>query len=225
MTDPRDNILAKVRASLGRKSDDADRRAAVADRLRNAPQGLIPKRGQLPHAERVDLFCKMAETVQASVARVASAADVPQAVTDYLRQKNLPAHVRMGADGWLAAMPWDGQKNLTVESGRAKGSDEVGLSHALAGIAETGTLVLASGPDNPTTINFLPEHHIAVVRAADIEGDMEAVWTRIRAAYGKGGMPRAVNMVTGPSRSGDIEQTILLGAHGPRALHVVVVGE
>ncbi|MBA5779251.1 lactate utilization protein [Stappia sp. F7233] len=225
MTTPRDNILAKVRASLGRKSDDTARRAAVTDRLQRTPKGVVPRRGQLPQAEKLDLFCKMAEAVQASVARVASTADVPQAVTDYLRQKNLPAHVRMGADAFLAEMPWSGQKNLTIESGRAKGSDEVGLSHALAGVAETGTLVLASGPDNPTTINFLPEHHIAVIRAADIEGDMEAVWTRIRATYGKGEMPRVVNMITGPSRSGDIEQTILLGAHGPRAVHIVVVEE
>jgi L-lactate dehydrogenase complex protein LldG len=46
----------------------------------------------------------------------------------------------------------------------------------------------------------------------------------LRKAKGKGEMPRALNLITGPSRSGDIEQTIILGAHGPRALHIVVVG-
>jgi L-lactate dehydrogenase complex protein LldG len=98
------------------------------------------------------------------------------------------------------------------------------MSHALAGVAETGTLVLTSGPDNPTTINFLPETHIVAVRADDIVGDYESVWDAFRLRFGRGALPRTVNMITGPSRSGDIEQTILLGAHGPRRLHIVVVG-
>jgi L-lactate dehydrogenase complex protein LldG len=62
-----------------------------------------------------------------------------------------------------------------------------------------------------------------VVDAADIEGDLEAALERVRARFGKGNMPRTVNLISGPSRSGDIEQKIILGAHGPRALHLVVV--
>jgi hypothetical protein len=91
-------------------------------------------------------------------------------------------------------------------------------------MAETGTLILESGTDNPTTINFLPEVHMVVVRAGDIVGDYETAWTALRQRHGKGEMPRTVNMVTGPSRSADIEQTLLLGAHGPRRLHVMIVG-
>ncbi len=151
--------------------------------------------------------------------------DVPRAVASYLREKNLPASVRMGADARLGAMPWDAQRALEVKSGASDGDDEAGVSFAAAGIAETGTIVLPSGPDNPTTINFLPEHHIVVVDAADIAGDMETVLARIRERFGKGQMPRTLNFVTGPSRSGDIEQKLLLGAHGPRALHLIVVGE
>ena len=108
--------------------------------------------------------------------------------------------------------------------GASDGNDEVGFSHATAAIAETGTLVMVSGSDNPTTINFLPEHHIVVVDAADIAGDLEAVLAKIRTRYGKGKMPRTVNLISGPSRSGDVEQKIILGAHGPRALHIIVVG-
>jgi L-lactate dehydrogenase complex protein LldG len=91
-------------------------------------------------------------------------------------------------------------------------------------VAESGTLALLSGPDNPTTLNFLPDTHIVVVDAGDIVGDYETVWRRLRERYGAGSMPRTVNFVTGPSRSADIEQTIILGAHGPRALHILVVG-
>jgi L-lactate dehydrogenase complex protein LldG len=98
------------------------------------------------------------------------------------------------------------------------------VSHAFGGIAETGTLVMTSGKDNPSTINFLPEHHIVVINAKDVDGDMETVLAKVRKKFGKGVMPRTLNFITGPSRSGDIEQKIILGAHGPRALHIIVVG-
>ena len=91
-------------------------------------------------------------------------------------------------------------------------------------MAETGTLVLHSGRENPTTVNFLPEHHIVVVDSRDVEGDLEAVLAKLRKKFGRGVMPRTVNLITGPSRSGDVEQKIVLGAHGPRALHLIVVG-
>jgi len=81
-----------------------------------------------------------------------------------------------------------------------------------------------SGPENPSTLNFLPDNHIVVVNARDLQGDYESAWAKVRMAFGKGEMPRTVNFITGPSRSGDIEQTLLLGAHGPRRLHVVLVG-
>jgi L-lactate dehydrogenase complex protein LldG len=99
------------------------------------------------------------------------------------------------------------------------------VSHAFAGVAETGTLVLTSGRDNPTTLNFLPDNHIVVVEAKDVVGDYETVWQRLRERFGTGNLPRTVNMITGPSRSADIEQTLILGAHGPRRLHVIIVGD
>jgi L-lactate dehydrogenase complex protein LldG len=220
----RDAILNKVRAALQAGAGDAARAAAVTERLKRAPKGVIPERGRLPQAERVALFCTMAQKLAATVERVKSADAVPKAVAAYLRGHNLPASVRMGEDARLTRMPWDKQRALQLRRGPSDGDDEAGLSHATAGVAETGTLVMASGKDNPTTINFLPEHHIVVVDAADIEGDLEAALARIRKGYGKGKMPRTVNLISGPSRSGDIEQKIILGAHGPRALHLIVVG-
>ena len=82
---------------------------------------------------------------------------------------------------------------------------------------------MVSGADNPTTLNFLPDNHIVVLREADLAGDLETVWDRLRARYGKGIAPRTVNLITGPSRSGDIEQQIVLGAHGPRRLHIIIL--
>jgi L-lactate dehydrogenase complex protein LldG len=224
VTSAREDILANIRRSLGVTGSEAPRRANVATRLQSAPAGIIPARGQLDAAGRVAMFRHQAERAQASVTEVARPEDVPGEVARFLRDRNLPATLRMGADSRLAAMPW-GQTALEVATGRSEGQDPNAVSHAFGGVAESGTLAMISGPDNPTTLNFLPDNHIVVVSAADVVGDYEAIWLRLREQVGKGSMPRTVNLITGPSRSADIEQTLLLGAHGPRTLHIIVVGE
>ena len=222
MTTARADILSNIRRSLGVTGLEAPRRAAVAERLERAPKGVVPERGHLDAAGRKNLFQQQAEGVQASVALVAAAAEIPAEVARYLRDANLPATIRTGTDPRLASLPW-ANTALSLSQGASLGGDLNGVSHAFAAVAETGTLILVSGAENPTTLNFLPDNHIVVINASDIAGDYETVWQTLRQAFGKGQMPRTVNMITGPSRSGDIEQTILLGAHGPRALHIIVV--
>lgn len=218
----RDDILATIRRSLGVKGNETIRRQIATERLERAPKGLIPARGQVSGEERLALFKAQAEAALATVTEVSSPSEVPQSIALFLRNHNLPATLRMGDDLRLKAMPW-GETSLEISHGPSGGADLNAVSHAFGAIAETGTLALVSGPENPSTLNFLPDNHIIVVAAKDIAGDYEAVWSRIRFTFGKGGMPRTVNWITGPSRSGDIEQTLLLGAHGPRRLHVVVV--
>ena len=220
----REAILGRVRASLHAPSNSDPRREVVADRLEKAPKGIIPERGQRDAEARVELFSTIAKTLAATVETVAERDDVPDAVARYLRERNLAPSFRMGDDERLAAMPWSEQKSFEVKRGPTDGGDEVGVSHAFGGVAETGTIVMISGPENPSTINFLPEHHIIVVDAGDIDGAFETAIGRVRTKYGKGNMPRTLNFISGPSRSGDIEQKIILGAHGPRALHLIVVG-
>jgi len=218
----RETILASVRRSLGVSGQERPRLSAVDERIAKAPRGVIPARGQGDRAAKLAKFIEMTAVAQASLSEVASAADVPQAVAAFLREHNLPATIRRGDDERLAAMPWQ-NTTLAVAGGPSDGQDLNAVSHALAGIAETATLVLTSGRDNPTTLNFLPDNHIVVVDAKDIAADYETMWDELRRRYGKGEMPRTVNWITGPSRSADIEQTLLLGAHGPRRLHVIVV--
>jgi L-lactate dehydrogenase complex protein LldG len=222
VTSARDDVFATVRRSLGVSGREPIRRDIVAERLRRTPKGVIPARGQLAGAELIAMFRAQAEAAFATVAEVASGLEVPGAVADFLRGHNLPAALRMGDDLRLRAMPW-AETQIEVSHGRSDGSDLSAVSHAFGGVAETGTLIMVSGPENPSTLNFLPDNHLVVLSAKDIAGDYEAVWQRLRAAYGKGQMPRTVNMITGPSRSADIEQTLLLGAHGPRRLHIVIV--
>jgi len=222
VTSARDDILATMRRSLCVSGTEAPRRAAVEDRLARAPRGVIPKRAEVTGAERLAQFKLQAEEALATVALVPDAEAVPAEAARYLRDANLPATLRMGEDSRLAAMPW-GSTTIDVSKGASAGGDLNALSHAFGGVAETGTLAMVSGPDNPTTLNFLPDNHIVVVAAQDLAGSYEETFDRLRSAYGKGAMPRTLNLITGPSRSADIEQTLILGAHGPRKLHIIVV--
>jgi L-lactate dehydrogenase complex protein LldG len=225
MSAGRDQILGTVRRSLKRGQGDGDdaARQATEARLSETPRGLVPARAQIPHAEQVDLLEAMAAEQAATVARVARIGDVPAAIADYLKAANLAPQIRLAPDPELEGLPWDGQPLLEVEVGKADAGDQVSLTGAFAGVAESGTLLLVSGPQGPTTLNFLPETHIVVLEAKQVVGCYEDAWDRVRARYGRCALPRTVNFITGPSRSADIEQTMQLGAHGPRRLHILLV--
>jgi L-lactate dehydrogenase complex protein LldG len=190
-------------------------------RLAAHPRHLIPARSRLPHPQQVDLFVRNVEKEFGSVTRVPDMDAVPGAVADYLAAQNLPGRVIMAPHPELQAIPWSARPLLDISEGRAQATDAVSVQHGFAGIAETGTLMLPSAPERPVTLNLLADTEIAVLRSSAIVGAYEEAWDRLRAELGA--MPRNVMLVTGPSRSADIEQALELGAHGPRRLHVVLV--
>ncbi len=222
MSEARTQILADIRRALGRDAPTADRAVALERRLDAPEPNVIPARGRVDGSRRVDMFIAEAERADATVARVAGSNDVPRAVAAYLAGNNLPGVLKVAPA--VADIPWSEHTTLSATAGVAGGGDPVGVTGAFAGVAETGTLVLLSGPDSPTTLNFLPDTHIVVLAVGRIVGTYEETWRRLRAAAGGDGpVPRTVNWITGPSRTADIEQTLLLGAHGPRRLHIVLV--
>ena len=219
----RDDILGGIRSALRRGALPAETQAELAERVAAHRRNLVPARAAaLDPAGRVELFVKMAEEVQTTVARLTSEADVPAEVARYLAAENLPAELVMAPDPGLDAISWDKRPLLQIRRGRAGPSDAVSLTSCVAAIAETGTLMLVSGPDTPTTLNFLPDTEIVVVRAGQVVAAYEDGWDLLRDLST---LPRTINFVTGPSRTGDIEQRIQLGAHGPRRLHVVLIEE
>jgi L-lactate dehydrogenase complex protein LldG len=222
----RNTILNGLRAALRARPGDAGREAAVDDRLRGAGPGhIVPARARgRSAAERVAAFVELAGANGATVERVPGTDAVPGAVADYLAHNNLPARVRLAPAPWLGDLPWAEHPLLEVSAGAARADDPASVTPCFAAIAETGTLMLLSGPDSPTTLNFLPETHIAVVRASEVVGPVEEAIVRLR-ARGVDYMPRAVNFISGPSRTADIEQTMYMGAHGPKRLHIVIVDE
>lgn len=222
----RETILGKIRENLARSNDPSGKNAA-SEHIQAHQVNLKPKRGDLDRDQRVELFCSEASRVNASIDRVSDMSDVPECVSEYLRQHQLPATVKIAPHPALKNLSWENKTSLMVDSGRGEGDDGVSVSVAFGGVAETGTLVMTSGADTPTSLNFLPLDHIVVVNVDDIAGDYEAVWERIRQQRNRDGksgtLPRTVNWITGPSRTADIEQTLLLGAHGPQRLHIIVV--
>ena len=229
-------VLARVRAALGRAGSDGEAHEIAREYLARHSQGPRPS---LP-PDLVRRFLERASDMSSTVERVADVADVPAAVAKYVATipaaDALPAAAGDGADAhadvpanaaagvcWpeFSSLGWS-EAGLTVESRPTAGYDALGITGCYCAIAETGTLVFVTGIESPSATFLLPETHIAVVRAGQVVPAMEDAFARIRGEYGR--LPRAVNLVSGPSRTGDIEQTIVLGAHGPRRLHILVVG-
>jgi L-lactate dehydrogenase complex protein LldG len=220
MSDARAAVLGRLRRSLGRPDNGSDAaRQAVSERLANPGPGIIPARADLDLAGRIALFTHQAEAVQTTVQSLHGYAQVPAAVVDYLRAKNLPMRLVMADDPLLDRADWPTM--LEIRRGRAEDADAIGLTAAFAGIAETGTLMLLSDRAHPTTLAFLPETSIVVLAADRVLRAYEDGLRLLRQEQGV--LPRSINFVTGPSRSGDIEQTIQLGAHGPKRLLVLLI--
>lgn len=229
--DARSRILGRIRRGLKRGPLPDSIAAGLTARLKDHPRNLVPARGRTAPAERAARFAAELEKEYGTVARAASEAEIPGLVAEYLAQQNLPAELRVAPDPLLERLPWPDRPMLKVAFGRAEPSDAVSVTPCFAAVAETGTMLMLSGPEHPTTLNILPDTHIVVLRTSRIVGAYEDAFDLIRAERAAAGdtptgtrfMPRNVMMITGPSRSADIEQTLELGAHGPRRLHVILL--
>lgn len=218
----RDGILKAIQAALGARGDEPGRHGIVRARLERSPHGLIPARARQPATELVAQFSTMLAAQGAVVRTLANARALPKAIAAQLAEFNLPARLRHGEEPLFASLPWD-KTLIERDLGPADAADAVSLSRAMAGAAETGTLFLTSGRENPSTLNFLPETHLVALLAEDLAGSYEEAWDALRGRYGRGILPRTVNLVSGPSASADIEQRLIRGAHGPRRLAVFVI--
>ena len=227
MSESRSRIMGRLKSALDKRHNPTVRLSGADQRIKDHALGLIPARGQSQGAARIQMFIDEAERVSAQVVRLRALSDVPAAAAKACADAGA-TKLKVAPHPALQALDW---ANQDAHFGIGHGDDLVGLSMAYAGVAETGTLVMRSGADTPTTLNFLPDTHMVAIRAGDIEASYEDVWAKLRAAAGARGTPgasvlgRTVNWITGPSRTADIEQTILLGAHGPRKLIILLVDE
>ena len=242
MTGSRDTVLALVRQALGKTGADP---AAMAD-----AQAYLDAhaRGPAPvlDANRILRFIRRAGDMESTVARVSRRDEIPAAVAAYLDTLELAPSLaaplssepnsqlisqlssQLSSQKWHRGVCWPefadldwAQTGLIVEARPTMGDDRLGITGVFCAIAETGTLVVLSGADTPTATTLLPDTHVAIVSVNRIVDTMEDAFALIRKE--RGSVPRAINMISGPSRTGDIEQTIVLGAHGPFRVHILVV--
>jgi len=222
-------ILGAIRRGLKRGELPADQRAMLETRLASHPRHLIPARSRVSRPDQIALFIRNVEKEFGTVTRLPKLKDVPDAVVAYLAQHNLPSRLAMAPHAELKRIKWDKYPMLEIETRQGQPSDLVSLQHGYAAVAETGTLMLPSEAGRPTTLNLLPDTEIVVLRASRVVGAYEEAWDLLRAEHKDkltgGFMPRNIMWVTGPSRSADIEQTLELGAHGPRALHILLIDD
>lgn len=212
----RDNILGRIRKARGMPAAiTAAEQARVEAHLRAHPVATrVP-----PADDPIGRFREQCIRMSSTVDDVPTLAEVPAAVARYLRDKGLP----MTAVAWpeIARLDWSAA-GVRVEDRAPVGADLVGITGVHLGIAETGTLMVLSSPTTHAATSLLPETHIAVVPVGRIVPAMEEAWVRTRAEIGD--LPRAVNFISGPSRTADIEGQLQIGAHGPFRVHVVIVG-
>lgn len=208
-------------------------RAEIFARLKTAnqhrdkaphPGAMVPpKMASHQGAAMVNHFIDAAEGQYASVSKISSFAEIPSFMTSWLVGQNLPRDFVVAPI--LSDLAWAQETSIAPRSGAATTADIVGLSLAHGAAAETGTLMMISGQETPTTLNFVPDVEVIAISVKDISAGMEGCWEKLRAWKENNPMPRAVNFVTGPSRTADVEATMVLGAHGPRRLHILLVDE
>ena len=174
----------------------------------------VPDFGPGQPQDPVELFSYRLSQVHATCETVGDWNQVPDAVSRYLADTRQPAQVVASPDDCFYPLDWGG---IAVEYRAAVASDQVSVTRACAGIAETGTIAMVSSPASPVTLNFLPETHIVVLEQTRLVASMEQFWLIPKFR------PRAINFITGPSKTADIEQTIVYGAHGPRRFHVLLI--
>jgi L-lactate dehydrogenase complex protein LldG len=218
----RDAVLARTRRALGKPSNRAQARTEAEGYIeahRDGPRPTMP-------ADLVTRFIERATDMQSTVERLADRRELPAAVARYLSALDARADLAVPSAHagvcWpeFADLNWHAA-GLAIEARPTTGQDRLGITGTFCAIAETGTLVVLTGEESPTATALLPDTHVAVVRADRIVPGMEEAFALVRRERGR--LPRAVNLISGPSRTGDIEQTIVLGAHGPYQVHIVVL--
>ena len=216
MSDARQNILEKIRQA-NQHVPQVDSSGIVSERLQRHPRGPHPQWNE----DLLTRFTHKVEQAAASYADVKTDQDIVNAVMAYLAEHSLEEKLVRTFTPILNELNWPA--SMQVETRAATSLDMVVLVEADAAIAETGSVVICSSENTPVSLNFLPDHYLCVVRKNSIVNTMEDIWDPIR--QNSPMLPRAINIITGPSRTADVEQIIQMGAHGPRRVHLLLLDQ
>ncbi len=217
----KDRILGKLRASLEGTTPVAD----------DYDVGLVTDPWRYPAAERIARLRQMLEAVHGETI-VTTAAAWPQCVVEALAARNI---------GELLVSPATAHGCRLAEHVREQGADlrlkgyerpveewkdelffrtPASLTGTLGGIAATGSLVLWPTPQEPRLMSLVPPLHIALLKASEVRDNL---FELMHAQRWTDGLPTNALLVSGPSKTADIQQTLAYGAHGPKALLVLIL--
>ena len=211
----RDNILKRIRAANGRSAEASFQEEQIAGRrMRSHDRGPLPTMDWEP----VPRFKERCIAMQSTLDEIGTMAELPAAIARYLKENSLPGSGVCWPE--LSGLPWQ-DAGLSVDARPSNGDDKVGITGCFCAIAETGSLMMLSGENWHATTSLLPETHIAVVPQSRVLRAMEDGWDLLRREHNA--LPRQVNFISGPSRTADIEMTLVLGAHGPFRVHIVLL--
>ncbi|WP_404339600.1 lactate utilization protein C [Sphingomonas sp. MMS12-HWE2-04] len=174
-----------------------------------------PERPRVDPDQLVDTFAARlaAPSLAATFETIATPLALPAAIARYLAEQGAPPSLYVPPVRWLETLDWGGltrDRSIAVDGGAA-------LAVATAAVAETGSLVLDTAPEAPMLPNFLALRHIILVRRETLVAQLEDI--PAPAAW-----PRARYWITGVSGTTDIEGQYVRGAHGPRYLHILLIG-
>ena len=213
MTDARAAILEKLRGAVAARRRAGPAAPSVVTHIR-------PDRAKGDQAALITRFLEMALFAGASVASVQEAAAIPAELARYLSRENLGDNLILSPSPRIQEMPWKETPRLSVRRAPFGPGDRVAVTEAVAGIAETGTLLVRSGVGSPNILHLLPEAHVVILDGSMIVGSYEDALEILGQTKP---WPRAATFITGPSRTADIEKTPQIGVHGPRQLHIVLI--
>lgn len=213
----RHQILSRIRKGLGREKLSAEKQQQLQAAMTQPQRNLVPQRAQSQGQAAIDMFIAMATEAAAEIIHLDQLEQLPAQLKKLIPNNDTRPLV-IASEPQLINLGWQAANIETVQRVAQKG-DLISLTSCIAGVAETGTLVLKSGPTSPTTLNLLPDIHCVLLYKNQIIGGYEDAWDLVREAK----LPRTVNFITGPSRSADIEQKLQMGAHGPKRLVILLL--
>lgn len=211
----RQRILATIRHNLKREQVDE---SLLNLRLQQKPRGVLP---ELSDAV-IPLFIDKMQKSVANVEQIHSISDTIFILEKIIEDQKIIPQFRLAKNPLFNLISFKKHPDWIVQFGAAEPTDMISLTHAVCGVAETGTLVLLSSATSPTTLNFLPPIHIVLLNIKTIFPHYEDALDLIGQTYTAATLSRIINFISGPSRTSDIEQTAQFGAHGPKQLYVLL---
>ena len=240
----RDDFFANVRRALGRGADAHEgpapdlatlvpERDAVGARARAIREHI--------EAEAEPLLVRLAESAERAgwgVARFGSLDAAREHVTGIARSAGASLIVRSNhaalaegpLDQWFSPLgvelmaPRDGSPESQESTRALAARADIGITGVDYAVAETGTCVLIARSGVSRLVSLLPPVHIAVVQRGQVLPSLDELFALRRQEFMDGTLRSYMSLITGPSRSADIESTLVTGMHGPGEVHMVLVG-